>query len=119
MPEIVGRGGSPGAVAVITRSERHTPSPATTFELEAQFALVQLPPCSFWLALVHERQLEGPAAEHVAQLESQDWHWEVAALKNSFEAHVGRQRPLMSTGRLAGQLVHWLNEDPEQLEQSG
>lgn len=32
---------------------------------------------------------------------------------------VGRQRPLLRTGRSGGQLEHWLKDGPEQLAQSG
>lgn len=39
--------------------------------------------------------------------------------KNCVLEHVGRQRPFESTGRLGGQVEHWLNEVPEQVAQSG
>lgn len=119
MPDTVGIGAWPAAAVVMTRFERHTPSPLTTFEVEMQFAATHVPACSFWVALAQERQFNGPAAEQLSQLESQDWHCPVVTSKNWVEEHVGRQRPLMSTGRSAGQLVHWLNEPPLQLEQSG
>ena len=32
---------------------------------------------------------------------------------------MGRHLPLFNTGRLGGQLEHWLKEEPEQLAQSG
>jgi len=39
--------------------------------------------------------------------------------KNWDLLQIGRHRPLVNTGRLDGQLEHWLKEAPEQLAQSG
>ena len=120
MPVMVGRG-VPVADAggVTTRSERHMPSPGTTEEEFLQLDAVQVPPRRTWVLLEHARQLLGPEPEQLEQLESQDWHVEDVVSKNWFLLQVGRQRPLVRTGRSAGQLEHWLNALPVQVAQSG
>jgi len=122
MPVALGRGALPvpDGGAVRTSCDKHTPSPATTFELDWQLALTQAPDRNTWVELEHARQLEGPGPEHDEQVESHVWHEPDVESKYWFFEHVGRQRPLVSTGRLGGQDVHWLNEPPaEQDAQSG
>lgn len=60
-----------------------------------------------------------PDPEQLEQLESHDWQEDVAVSKNCDCEHVGRQRPLLRTGRSEEQLEHWLNKVPEQVAQSG
>lgn len=103
----------------MTRSERQTPSPGTTLVELLQAAAVQEPPRKTWLALEHARQLLGPDPEQLEQLASQAWHAPEVASKNCALLHVGRHRPLLSTGRLEGQLAHCVNEGPLHVAQSG
>jgi hypothetical protein len=63
--------------------------------------------------------LLGPAPEHDEQDVSHDWHEPDDVSKNWFLEHVGRQRPLESTGRSAGHEAHWLKAVPEHVAQSG
>lgn len=109
----------PDACGTTTSSERQTPRPGTTPEELLQLAATQLPPRKTWLELEQARQLLGPDPEQLEQLVSQDWHVEDVLSKNCALLQVGRHRPLVKTGRLDGQLEHWLNEDPEQVAQSG
>lgn len=71
-----------------------------------QLAAVHDPPRRTWFEFEQARQLEGPAPEQLEQLESQDWHVDEVMSKNCDLLHVGRQRPLVRTGRLGGQLEH-------------
>jgi hypothetical protein len=71
------------------------------------------------LALVHERQLDDPGPEQLPHVLSHVWHELELESKYSFFEHVGIQRPLLSTGLVGGHVVHWLNEEPEQVLQSG
>lgn len=84
-----------------------------------QFADVQLPPLRTWLELEHAKHPLGPAPTQLEQLPSHFWHVDEVLSKNSPFEHVGRQRPLVSTGRPLGQLAHWLKEVPEHVAQSG
>jgi hypothetical protein len=102
-----------------TRSERQTPSPGTTLVELLQVAAVHAPPRNTWFALVHARQLLGPDPEQLEQLASQGWHVLEVVSKNSTLLHVGRHRPLVSTGRLDGQLAHWVKDGPLHVAQSG
>lgn len=102
-----------------TKSERHTPKPATTDEEPVHVVEVHVPPRKTWLELEQARQLLGPAPEQLEQLESQDWHEEEVLSKNWFLLQVGKQRPLVRTGRSEGQLEHWLKAEPEHEAQSG
>ena len=119
-PVMVGRGGSVlEACGTATRSDRQMPSPDTTEDEPLQLAAVHEPPWRTWLLLAHARQLLGPAPEQLEQLESQDWHVDDVVSKNWFLLQVGRQRPLVRTGRSDEQLEHWLNELPVHVSQSG
>lgn len=102
-----------------TRSERQSPSPGMTLALPLQLAETQVPPRRTWLELEQARQLLGPAPVQLEQLESQDWHVDDALSKNCVLLQVGKQRPLVRTGRSAEQLEHWLKELPEHVAQSG
>ena len=123
MPVMEGRGiGTevPDTWGTETRSERHTPSPGTTaVAFPPQFAGVQDPPRKTEVELEHARQLLGPAPEQLEQLLSHGWQLPLVPSKNWVLEQVGRHRPLESTGRFDGQLLHWLNEVPEQVAQSG
>lgn len=122
MPVIVGSGEAELVVdagGTTTRSERQRPSPGITLEPPLQLAETHVPPRRTWLELEHARQLLGPAPEQLEQLASHDWHDDEVLSKNWFLLQVGRQRPLVSTGRSAEQLVHWLKELPEHVAQSG
>ena len=93
-----------------TSSERHTPRPGTTLALVVSFPLqlagTQDPPRRTELELEHARQLLGPAPEQLEQVLSHDWQLPLEESKNCVLEHVGRQRPLESTGRLDEQLEH-------------
>jgi len=102
-----------------TSSERHTPRPGTTDVEALQFAETHVPPWRTWSELEHARQSLGSDPEQLEQLASQDWQLEDVVSKNWFSEQVGRQRPLVRTGRLEGQLAHWSNEEPVQVSQSG
>jgi hypothetical protein len=69
--------------------------------------------------LEHAKQLLGPLPAQLEQLESHDWHVDDVLSKNWDLLHVGRHLPFVSTGRSAEQEEHWLNDDPEQVAQSG
>jgi hypothetical protein len=69
--------------------------------------------------LEHARQPLGPEAEQDEHELSHVWHVFKVGSKNWAFAHVGRQRPLLSTGRSAGQVEHWLKLVPEHVAQSG
>jgi len=71
------------------------------------------------LELEQARQLFGPAPEQLAQLPSQDLHVEDVVSKYWLWPQVARQRPLVGTGSALLQLVHWLNDPPEHVAQSG
>ncbi|TFY66625.1 hypothetical protein EVG20_g4460 [Dentipellis fragilis] len=121
-PVMEGSGGSgavPEACGTATRSERQMPRPEMVFDVPLQLAWVQVPDLSVWLGEEHERQLDAPGPEQLAQELSHDWQDEDVVSKNWFFEHVGRQRPLVSTGRFGGQLAHWLKDVPEQVAQSG
>lgn len=90
-----------------------------TLVLLLQLAEMQVPPRRTWLELEQARQLLGPVPVQLEQLASQDWHVEEVLSKNWDLLHVGKQRPLVRTGRSAGQLVHWLKKLPEHVAQSG
>ena len=120
-PEILGRG---GAFVVpegweTTRSERQTPSPATTLDVDEQLAATHDPATRTCDELEHARQLPGPKPEQLEQLESQDWHVDDVESKNCDWPQVGKHRPFVRTGRFEEQLVHWLKLPPEQVAQSG
>ena len=55
-----------------TRSDRHTPRPATTDDEPVHVVEVHVPPRNTWLELEQARQLLGPAPEQLEQLESHD-----------------------------------------------
>jgi hypothetical protein len=113
--------GAPGLVpeGVRTSSDRQTPRPGTTLDELAQVAATQLPLRKTWLVLEQAKQFPGPEAEQLEQLASQGWHVDDVLSKNWVWLQVGRQRPLVNTGRFVLQDKHWLNEAPEQLPQSG
>ena len=120
-PEMLGRG---GALVVpegweTTRSERQTPSPATTLEVDEQLASTHDPATRTCVELEHARQLLGPKPEQLEQLESQDWQLDDAESKTCDWLQVAKHRPFMRTGLFEGQLVHWLKLPPEQVAQSG
>ena len=95
------------------------PRPEMTLEVPLQLAETHVPPRRTWLELEQARQLLGPAPEQLEQLASHDWHVDEVLSKNCPLLHVGRQRPLVNTGRSAGQLEHWLNALPLHVAQSG
>lgn len=107
-PEMVGRGGAfvvPEG-RVTTRSERQTPSPAITLEVDEQLAATHVPAARTCVELEHARQLLGPKPEQLEQLESQDWHFDDVESKNCDWPQVGKHRPFVRTGLFEGQLVH-------------
>ncbi|KAJ7238437.1 hypothetical protein C8J57DRAFT_1566168 [Mycena rebaudengoi] len=59
-----------------------------------------VPAQSTWFTLEQARHWLGPAPEQLEQLESQARHDEEAVSKNCVLLHVGRQRPLVRTGRV-------------------
>lgn len=108
-PEMLGRGGAPDVPEgeETTRSERQTPSPATTLEVDEQLAATHDPATRTCVELEHARQLLGPGPEQLEQLESQDWQVdEDVESKNCDWLHVGKHRPFVRTGLFEGQLVH-------------
>lgn len=111
----------PEAVGTTTRSERHTPRPGTTDDVEVplQLAATHEPARNTCEALEHARQLPGPEPEQLEQLASQDWQVEDVLSKNCVLLHVGKHLPFVRTGRLEEQLEHWEKEGPEQVAQSG
>ena len=122
MPLIEGRGGwvfVPEGLGTSTRSDRQSPSPCTTLEEPLHVVETQLPPRRICVELEHAKQLLGPAPEQLEQLESHDWQDEEVLSKYWDLLQVGRQRPLVSTGRSEGQLEHWLNDCPLHVAQSG
>ena len=62
--------------AAIASSERQTPRPGTTLELDWQFAATQAPLRRTCVALEHARQLLDPGPEQLEQLESHVWQEE-------------------------------------------
>jgi len=84
-----------------------------------QLAATQLPPRNTWLLLEHAKQLLGPLLAQLEQLESHDWQVDEVLSKNWDWLHVGRHLPFVSTGRLDEQDKHVLNDEPEQVAQSG
>lgn len=113
IPVILGSGTGTDDSETETRSERHTPRPGTTpavavlvVPFALQLAATQLPPRRTEVELEHARQLLGPEPEQLEQLLSHDWQLPLVVSKNCVLEHVGRQRPLESTGRLGGQLEH-------------
>lgn len=123
MPETVGKGAAvavPEGVAfgTTTSSERHTPKPGRIFVLDSHLASTHRPARRTCPSPAHARQLPDPAPAQLEQLLSHVRHAEVVVSKYSFRLHVGRQRPLESTGRSGGQLEHWLNAPPEHDAQS-
>lgn len=84
-----------------------------------QFAAWHDPLRRTWVELEHERQLLEPCPVQLAQLESHGWQVDETVSKYCDLLHVGKHRPLVRTGLLEGQLVHWLKEPPVQLAQSG
>lgn len=120
MPVMLGKGVLVELEGVVTtRSERHSPRPEITLLELLHPADTQVPPRRIWLELEHAKQLFAPDPEQLEQLESHDWQEDDAVSKNCDCEHVGRQRPLLRTGRSEGQLEHWLKEVPEQVAQSG
>ena len=119
MPVMLGKGAPELEEAVTTRSERHSPRSEMTLLELLHSADTHVPPRRIWLELEHARQFFGPDPEQLEQLESHDWQEDDAVSKNCDCEHVGRQRPLLRTGRSEGQLEHWLKEVPEQVAQSG
>jgi hypothetical protein len=123
MPVIVGIGADPDPVAVtegtVTRSERHTPRPEITVVLLVHLASTQVPALRTWFELEQARHPLGPDDEQLEQLLSHAWHPLPDGSKNCPFPQVGKQRPLLSTGRSEGQLEHWLKPDPEHDAQSG
>ena len=89
-----------------TRSERQTPSPATTLEADEQLAATHDPVTRTCVELEHARQLSGPEPEQLEQLESQDWQVDDVESKNCDWLQVGKHRPFVRTGLFEGQLVH-------------
>lgn len=87
--------------------------------LSVQLAETQAPALSTLSLLEHAKHELGPGPEHDEQEESHDWHVEDVLSKYWPLEQVGRQRPLVSRGRLGGQLEHWLNALPEHVAQSG
>lgn len=69
--------------------------------------------------MAHARQLLGPAPAQLEQLASHAWHALEVVSKNCALLHVGRHRPLVRTGRPAGQLAHCENAGPLHVAQSG
>ena len=119
-PVMVGRGGSVlEACGTATRSERQIPRPGTTLVELPQVAVAHEPPRSVCEELEQDRQLLGPAPEQLEQLASQDWQDDEVLSKNWDWLQVGKQRPLVKTGRSGGQLEHWVKEEPEHDAQSG
>jgi hypothetical protein len=109
----------PLGLGTTTNSDKHTPKPGTTLVEPSQLAETHWPWRSTLVELEHARQLLDPGPEQLEQVESQDWHVPLELSKYWVFVQVGRQRPLTSTGRLGGQVVHWLKAPPEQDEQSG
>lgn len=105
-PVIEGSGEAVPAGGVCTNSERHTPNPGITFDALAQFAATHAPARRTEVELAHARQLFGPAPEQLEHVVSHAWHAFEVVSKNWLLVHVGRQRPLVSTGNLAGQDKH-------------
>lgn len=103
-------------VVTCTKSERATPNPGITGPLLAD---THDPPRRTWVGVEHAKQLPGPESKQLEQLESHAWQDEVVRSKNWDLLHVGRQRPVMRTGRFGGHVEHWLKEGPEQVAQSG
>jgi hypothetical protein len=89
-----------------TSSDRQTPSPATTLEVDEQFAATHDPAERTCVELEHARQLLGPKPEQLEQLESQDWHVDDVESKNCDWPQVGKHRPFVRTRLFEGQLVH-------------
>lgn len=128
---IVGIGGkllvSDGLTAI--SSEKHAPRGLTTVVR----LLLVFPPLSQaeeeetqeperrtrLLLFEHERQLDDPGPVQVPQVPSQVLQALALVSQYSFLEHDGMQRPLLRTGRLGGQVLHWLKEEPEQVAQSG
>ncbi|KAJ7260546.1 hypothetical protein C8J57DRAFT_1232808 [Mycena rebaudengoi] len=67
-----------------------------------------VPEQSTWFTLEQVRHWLGPAPEQLEQLESQARHDEEAVSKNCVLLHVGRQRPLVRTGRVGGLLIYYV-----------
>lgn len=121
-PVMLGRGGDvpvPDAGGTTTRSDKQAPSPGMTVVFCWQVAATQVPSRKTWLLLEHARQLLGPCPEQDEQLESHVWQDDDVGSKNWDLLQIGRHRPFRRTGREGGQLLHWLNEPPEQVAQSG
>lgn len=116
----VGSGTALGVVpaGTLTNSARQAPRPGTTLEFCWHAAATHVPARRTWAALAQARHWLGPAPEQLEQLASQVMHDDDVASKNCVLLHVGRQRPLVRTGREGGQDEHWLKEAPEQEAQS-
>lgn len=113
-------GGTIALLGTTTNSARQTPSPLMAPEPDPQSTASHLPTRRTALSLAQLRHPAEPPLEHDLQDESQDLHVPDELSKYSVLAQVGRQRPLLaSTGRLDGQVLHWLKPDPEQVAQSG
>jgi len=113
-------GGIAALLGTTTNSARQTPSPPTAPEPDPQSTASHLPTRRTALSLAQLRHPDEPPVEHDLQDESHDLHVPDEASKYSVLAQVGRQRPLLvSTGRLDGQVLHWLKLGPEQVAQSG
>lgn len=127
MPVTVGIGGSvlvSEGLGTVTSSERHTPSglmTVVTFDEEQASEEGTHDPERRTRSFAFEQdiQLDEPGPEQLPQELSQVLHAFALASQYSFFAHVDMHRPLLRTGRSGGQDVHWLNEDPEQVAQSG
>jgi hypothetical protein len=118
-PVIEGRVPEPVPDGTWTRSDRQTPKLGTTLEEFVHVAETQLPLRKTSFGLEHARQELGPLPEQLEQLGSQDWQVDEVTSKYCDWLQVGKQRPLVKTGRFELQVEHWLKDGPEQLLQSG
>jgi len=109
----------------VMSSEKHTPNGLITvvaFEPPPQTCeeLTQEPVRrTYSLAFEQERQVDEPEPEQLPQELWQLWQEFEFGSQNWLLEHIGMQRPLLRTGRLGGQLRHWLKDEPEQVMQSG
>jgi len=109
----------PETVGTATSSERQTPRPGMTLEALLQFAETHVPARRTCVELAQARQRLAPGPEQLEQLESQAWQEDEVVSKYCDLVHVGKQRPLVRTGRAELQVEHWLKDGPEQVAQSG